>query len=81
MSRLHDFSLEAGFLLSRVGRCKASVYSAMLNTCKDCPAHQNREDNVNKNVKSKPFPFPGNSAKNLIGAKLALENVCNMKSM
>ena len=71
-SRLRDGSLKAGSLLSRVGRCKASVYSAMLKSCKECSAHQNREDNVNKNVKSKPFPFPGNGAKNLIGAKLAL---------
>ena len=71
-SRLRGNSLEAESLLSRVGRCKASVYSAILSTCKDCPVHQNREDNVNKNVKSKPFPFPGNGAKNLIGAELAL---------
>jgi len=71
-SRLRGGSLEAESLLSRAGRCKASVYSAILNTCKDCPAHQNREDNVNKNVKSKPFPFPGNGVKNLIGAELAL---------
>ena len=72
MSRLRDFSLEVGSLLSRAGRCKANVYSEMLSTCKDYTAHQNREDNVNKNVKSKPFPFPGKGAKNLIGAKRAL---------
>ena len=71
MSRLRGFSLEAGSLLSRAGRCKDSVCSAMLSTCKDCPADQNREENVNKNVKSKPFPFPGNGAKNLIGAEQA----------
>ena len=57
-SRLRGFSLEAGSLLSRAGRCKASVYSAMLSTCKDCPAHQNREENVNKNVKSKSISVP-----------------------
>ena len=74
-SRLRGGSLEAGSLLSRAGRCKASVYSAMLSTCKDCPAHQNREENVNNNVKSKPFPFPSNDAKNLIGAELALKSV------
>ena len=62
-SRLHGGSLEAGALLSRAGRCKASFYSAMLRSCKECPAHQNREDNVNKNVNSKPFPFLGNGAK------------------
>ena len=73
-SRLRGGFLEAEALLSRAGRCKASVHSAMLSTCKDCPAHQNREENVNKNVKSKPFPFPGNGAKNLIGAELALKN-------
>ena len=72
-SRLHGGSLEAESLLSRAGRCKVSVHSAMLKSYKECPAHQNREDNVNKNVKSKPFPFPGNGAKNLIGAKLALK--------
>ena len=72
-SRLRGLSLKAGSLLSRVGRCKASVCSAMLISCKEYPAHQNREDNVNKNVKSKPFPFPGNGAKNLIGTKLALK--------
>ena len=49
-SRLRGFSLEAGSLLSRAGRCKASVCSTMLSSCKDCPAHQNREENVNKNV-------------------------------
>jgi len=65
-SRLRGGSLEAGALLSRAGRYKASLCSAMLRSCKECPAHQNREDNVNKNVKSKPFPFPGNGAKNLI---------------
>ena len=74
-------SLKAGSLLSRAARCKASVYSIMLKSCKECPAHQIREGNVNKNVKSKPFPFPGNSAKNLIGAEPALENVCFVKSM
>ena len=74
-SLLRGGSLEAESLLFRVGRCKASIYSAMLSTCKDCHAHRNREDNVNKNVKSKPFSFPGNGAKNLIGAKLALKNV------
>ena len=74
-SWLRGSSLKAESLLSRAGRCNASVYSTMLSTCKDCPAHQNREDNVNKNVKSKPFPFPGNGAKNLIGAKLALKSV------
>ena len=62
-SRLRGGSLEAGALLSRAGRCNASVYSAMLSTCKDCPAHQNREDNVNKNVKSKPFPSPATAPK------------------
>ena len=63
MSRLRDFSLEAGSLLSRAGRCNASVYSAMLSTYKDCPAHQNREDNVNKNVKTKPFRSPATAPK------------------
>jgi len=63
MSRLRGFSLEAGALLSRAGRCKASLCSAMLSTCKYCPAHQNREDNVNKNVKSKPFPSPAAAPK------------------
>ena len=80
-SRLRGGSLEAGSLFSRAGRCKTSFYSAMLKSCKECPAHQNREDNVNKNVKSKPFPFPGNSAKNLIGVKLALKNMCFVESM
>ena len=80
-SRLRGFSLEPGSLLSRAGRFKASVCFAMLRSCKECPVHQNREENVNKNVKSKPFPFPDNGAKNLIRAKLALENACIMKSM
>ena len=71
-SRLRGGSLEAGALLSRAGSYKASFYSAMLRSCKESPAHQKREYNVNKKVKSKPFPFPGNGAKNLIGAKLAL---------
>ena len=62
-SRLCDGSLEAESLLSKAGRCKASVYSAMLKSCKECPAHQNREDNVNKNVKSKPFPSPATAPK------------------
>ena len=63
MSRLRGFSLEAGSLLSREGRCKASVCSAMLRSCKECPVHQNREENVNKNVKSKPFPSPATAQK------------------
>jgi len=50
MSRFRDISLEAGSLLSRAGRCKVSVCFAMLRSCKDCPAHQNREENVNKNM-------------------------------
>ena len=58
MSRLRGFSLEAGSLLSRVGRCKASVYSVMLSTCIDCPAHQNREENVNKKREIKNIPVP-----------------------
>ena len=62
-SSFRGFSLEAGSLLLRAGRCKASVYSAMLSTCKDCPAHQNREEKVNKNVKSKPFPSPATTPK------------------
>ena len=62
-SRLRGGSLEAGSLLSRAGRCKASVYSAMLSSSKECPARQNREDNVNKNVKSKPFPSPTTAPK------------------
>ena len=53
----------------------------MLNSYKDYPAHQNREENINKNVKSKPFSFPGNGAKNLFEAEQALKNVCFMKSM
>ena len=62
-SRLRDFSLEAGSLLSRAGRCKASIYSAVLNSCKDCPTHPNREENFNKNVKTKPFPSPATAPK------------------
>ena len=62
-SRLRGGSLEAGALLSRAGSYKANFYSAMLRSCKECPAHENREDNVNKNVKSKPFLFPGNGDK------------------
>ena len=80
-SRLRGLSLEAGSLLSRAGSCNANWGSAILNSCKDSPAHQNREDNVNKNVKSKPFPFPGNGAKNLIGAEPALKKCVFMKSM
>ena len=71
-SRLRGSSLEAKSLLSRAGRCNDSVYSAMLRTCKDCPAHQNREENVNKNMKIKTIPIPDNDAKNLIGAEPAL---------
>ena len=67
-SRLRGCSLETGSLLSRAGRCKTSVCSATLSSCTDYPAHQNKEENVNKNVKSKSLPFPGNGAKNLIGA-------------
>jgi len=32
--------------------------SAMLSFYKNRPAHQNREENVNKNVKLEPFPSP-----------------------
>ena len=35
-SSLRGFSLEAGSLLSRAGRCKGSVCSAILSSCKDC---------------------------------------------
>jgi len=52
---LRGFSLEAGSLLSRAGRWKVSIYFAMLSSYKDFPAHQNAEENINKNVKSKPF--------------------------
>ena len=62
-SRLRGSSLKAGALLSRAGRDKASLCSARLSTCKKCPAHQNREDNVNKNVKTKPFPSPATAPK------------------
>ena len=62
-SHFRGFSLEAGSLFSKTGRCKASVYSVMLSSCKDCPAHQNREENVNKNVKSKPFLSPAMAPK------------------
>jgi len=60
---LRGFVSESGALLSRAGRCKASLCSAMLSTCKAYPAHQNREDNVNKNVKTKPFPSPATAPK------------------
>ena len=62
-SCLRDFSLEAGSLLSKAGKCEASVYSAMLSSCKDYPAHQNREENINKDVKLKPFPSPATASK------------------
>ena len=62
-SWLRGSSLKAKSLLSRAGRCNASIYSAMLSTCKDCPAHQNREENVNKSVKSKPFLSPATTPK------------------
>ena len=71
MSRLRGFSLEAGSLLSRAGRFKVNICSTMLRL--SCTPKQ--KENVNKNVKSKPFPFPGNGAKNLIEAELALKNV------
>jgi len=35
----------------------------MLRSWKEYPAHQNREENVNKNVKSKPFPSPATAPK------------------
>ena len=62
-SRLRGFSLEAGSLLSRAGRWKVSIYFAMLSSYKDFPAHQNAEENVNKNVKSKPFSSPATAPK------------------
>ena len=55
--------LEASFLLSRAERGKQGWPSAMQRICKNCPAHQNREENVNKNVKSKPFPSPATAPK------------------
>ena len=58
MSRFRGCVSKSGSLLSGAGRGKARVYFAMLRTCKYYPAHQNREDNVNKNVKTKPFPSP-----------------------
>ena len=81
MSRLRGFSLEAGSLLSRAGSYNANWGSAILNSCKDSPAHQNREDNVNKNVKSKPFPFPGNSAKNFVRGETSTQKCVFVKSM
>ena len=62
-SRFRDFSLEAGSLYSRAGRCKANVCSEMLSSYKDYPAHQNGEENVNKDVKLKPFPSPATASK------------------
>ena len=80
-SRLRGGSLEAGSLLSIVGRCKARIYSAMLRTCKECPTHQNREDNVNKNMTSKPIPSPAMAPKIWSGWKLALKSVFYVKWM
>ena len=80
MSRFRGFSLETGALLSRAGRGKASFYTAMLSTCKYCPAHQNREDNVNKNVKTN-HSLPGNGAKILIVREVALKSVFYVKLM
>ena len=45
----------------------------MLSTCKIVLHTKTEKKNVNKNVTSKPFLFPGNGAKNLIGAELALK--------
>ena len=46
MPRLRGSSSESGSLLSRAGKGKASLCSAMLSTCKDCPAYQNREEKM-----------------------------------
>jgi len=62
-SRLRCFSLEAGSLLSRAGSYNANVCSVILISCKDYLAHQNREENVNKNVKLKSFPSPATTPK------------------
>ena len=48
MSRLRGFSLEAGSMLSRAGRYKASVCSAMLSSCKNYPAHKTEKNMVTK---------------------------------
>jgi len=57
-SCLYGFPLETGSLLSKAGSYNANVCSAMFSFYKYYPAHQNREKNINKNVKSKPFPSP-----------------------
>jgi len=67
--------LKAGSLLSRTGSYSANGCSVIFSFCKNRPAHENREENVNKNVKSKPFPSPATAPKFLIGVKPALENV------
>ena len=74
-SRFRGFVAESGALLSRAGRYKARLCSAIWSTCKYYPAHQNREDNVNKNVKTKPFPSPATAPKFWSWAELALKNV------
>ena len=43
--------------------------------------HTKTEKKILKKREIKTIPVPGNNAKNLIGAELALENVCFMKSM
>jgi len=48
LSRLRDFSVEAGSLLSRAGSYNANGCSAILSFFKKWPAHQNRKENVNK---------------------------------
>ena len=58
MSRLHGFSLEDGSLLSGAGRCKASFYSAILRSCKECPAHQNIEEKCYQKREIKTIPVP-----------------------
>jgi len=61
--RLRGFSLEAGSLLSRAGSYNANECYAILSSYKNWPAHRNREENINKNVKSKPFPSPTTTPK------------------
>jgi len=69
---------EAGSLLSRAGKCKQDYTSVMLSFYKDWPAHQNRKENINKNV-SLNHSHPRQRCQNLIGAEQALQNVCFMK--
>jgi len=50
--------VEEGSLLSRARSYNANGCYVILSFCKNWSAHQNREENVNKNVSLKPFPSP-----------------------